>query len=732
MRYRCSAFLPAVSETIRTVYRAFAACMLLSAAAAAQNPPDISTLVGQWDGSDSTYADVWGEGEFAYVGTFTLAGGGEAQVFIIDIGSPTSPTLAATFDVPAPNEFASPQDVKVHDGLMFVGLEGGGTDGVSIVDVRDPFNPVQLATVRIPSYEHVHNLFYDNGYLYLADSSESKVGVVDLTTFDPDNPPPSPITQEKWILSGVGTSIVHDITVKDGRLYACAWNSGLRVYDVSNIASEPPVFLGSTTGSSTHSCWPTDDGQFVVTAEERTGGGIKVYRITDNGGSITLTQTASFTFSSSEANSVHNPLIIGYRVYCSWYQAGLQVFDIDPITGELTYATEYDTFSGSPSGFDGAWGVYPFLGANRILVSDMENGLHIINTPGASLAPIDLPNAVHPLLPTPVTVQVFDDDDPIDPDNVFMHAQPNASIRYTIQLQDAGDGLFTGELPPTDCGDVMNFYFYANTIDGSLIRTPDGAPVETYSAPSFTAYEEVFRDNFETDFGWTIGAPGDDASTGIWTRVDPNGTNAQPEDDNPAGEGTICWVTGQGTPGGADGENDVDNGQTTLLSEVYDLSAFANPTVGYARWYSNDTGGAAESDQMDISISNDGGATWTTLETVTENAHAWVEVRFIVGDVIEPTSAMRLRFVASDEEEGSIIEAGIDDFIIAETTCSELFGDLNGDGVFDLSDYASLPGCLTGPDGGVLEGCAIFDANQDGDVDLLDVADEFIDFTGAP
>ena len=34
----------------------------------------------------------------------------------------------------------------------------------------------------------------------------------------------------------------------------------------------------------------------------------------------------------------------------------------------------------------------------------------------------------------------------------------------------------------------------------------------------------------------------------------------QPEDDHTPAPGTICFVTGQGTPGGAVGEADVDGG----------------------------------------------------------------------------------------------------------------------------------------------------------------------------
>ena len=67
-----------------------------------------------------------------------------------------------------------------------------------------------LATVRISGFTNIHNVFYDSGFLYLADSATSRVGIVDLTAFDPDNPPTLPITSAKWILTNVGSSFVHD------------------------------------------------------------------------------------------------------------------------------------------------------------------------------------------------------------------------------------------------------------------------------------------------------------------------------------------------------------------------------------------------------------------------------------------------------------------------------------------------------------------------------------------
>jgi len=327
------------------------------------------TVIGQWDGFGGTYGDVWGDGDFAYIGHF-----GDSAVNIVDISDPTTP-IAIEYVLPPPNTSASAQDLKTGDGLLFIGLGGGGAS-VHIVDVRDPANPVGLVDIDISGFTSIHNVFYDNGWLYMVDSGNPRIGIIDLTGFDPDNPPGSPITSAAWIMEDVGTSFVHDIVVVDGRLYASAWDSGLWIYDVSNVANESPPFLGRTPdgdGDNSHSAWPTGNGDYVVTNEERGGGGIKVYRITEaeNGGSLVLTLTDSLE-DVPDSFSAHNPLIIGYRVYNSWYEAGLLVFNIDPITGLLETHATFDN-GGS------VWGVYPFLGEDRVLLSNMTNGLLIVS-----------------------------------------------------------------------------------------------------------------------------------------------------------------------------------------------------------------------------------------------------------------------------------------------------------------------------------------------------------------
>jgi hypothetical protein len=173
-------------------------------------------------------------------------------------------------------------------------------------------------------------------------------------------------------------------------------------------------------------------------------------------------------------------------------------------------------------------------------------------------------------------------------------------------------------------------------------------------------------DNAEEDRGWALGAPGDNASTGRWIRDDPigteyNGQPVQPEDDHTPAPGVMCFVTGNGTPGGTAGENDVDGGKTTLLTPLFDVGQAVSANLTYWRWYSNDLGNNPGEDWWDVDVSTDG-LTWVHLEHTTSSANSWNFFEFDLTDYVDLTDQAQVRFVAADEGVGgSLVEAAVDD-----------------------------------------------------------------------
>ena len=77
----------------------------------------------------------------------------------------------------------------------------------------------------------------------------------------------------------------------------------------------------------------------------------------------------------------HNQLIKGDLLFTSYYYDGLQIHDIsDPLNPVRKYY--YDTYLGAHNNsYEGAWGVYPYLPSGKILVSDMQTGLYVLELP---------------------------------------------------------------------------------------------------------------------------------------------------------------------------------------------------------------------------------------------------------------------------------------------------------------------------------------------------------------
>ena len=135
-------------------------------------------------------------------------------------------------------------------------------------------------------------------------------------------------------------------------------------------AIQPPVELALIlTGASSHSSWSTPDGTLLVNAQERGNGDVGLFDISDMTNPAIHARIKGNDFTSHSV-SPHNPLLVDDRLYVSWYEHGLQVFDVSDRARPI-HLGRFDTQSN--------WGVYPFLGPDKILVSDMQDGLIIVN-----------------------------------------------------------------------------------------------------------------------------------------------------------------------------------------------------------------------------------------------------------------------------------------------------------------------------------------------------------------
>ncbi len=336
--------------------------------------------------------------------------------------------------------------------------------------------------------------------------------------------------------------------------------------------------------------------------------------------------------------------------------------------------------------------------------------------------PDGLPTQLLPGVPTSVRVQMTPQFLTLTPGTQQLFYRTIAGGAYTaVPMTSTGTNEFTGLIPGQVCFDTVEFYVSTGTSVGAL-RDPPTAPGLGYRTLVFSGTIVPFEDDMEIDRGWIVGP--NTATTGIWGRMDPEGTTAQPEDDTTPAPGVNCWVT-DGRAGTAVGTYDVDGGYTYLTSPMFDLSAPGDYQIEYMRWYHNNTS-TVYNDPWLVEISNNNGASWVTFEFIPIGApvqNQWTKVSRQFSTIgIPGTSQMRMRFKADDQGTASIVEAAIDDLKVFRYVCTPppvgCDPDFNGDGSVDQDDIACLAQVVAGN-----ASCSNLnpDFNRDGNVDQDDI-----------
>ncbi len=296
-------------------------------------------------------------------------------------------------------------------------------------------------------------------------------------------------------------------------------------------------------------------------------------------------------------------------------------------------------------------------------------GAHNMDCPVLALLQFDYPSGLPGLLP------------PSQASNIDVDVLPNVSspvagsgmVNYRIgqvgaftadAMTETVPNEYVATLPAAQCGETVDFFFSADASGGGTFNDPTGGSTAPYRVFAASQIVDVASFDFEVTTGWTVSG---NATDGQWNSgVPANGARGDPPSDFD-GSGR-CFLTDN-----VAGNSDVDGGTTTLTSPVFDLSNASDPRVSYARWFSNVEGDSPNQDTFVIEISNDGGSSWTNLETVgpsgAEVVGGWFQKSFNIADVLAPTNQVQMRFNASDLGAGSIVEAAVDGFEVFDVNC---------------------------------------------------------------
>ncbi len=253
----------------------------------------------------------------------------------------------------------------------------------------------------------------------------------------------------------------------------------------------------------------------------------------------------------------------------------------------------------------------------------------------------------------------------IDPASPRVFYSVNGGPFGWVPLGSIGGNDYVGSIP-APARSIVRYYLQVADQSGDARTLPldVSQPNLFLAGPTTTA----LLHDFEADDGWRAGDPSDDATTGRWEWVVPQGSFVGSEPCQPGADhtptGILCWVTQNPRgPSTNPGDFDVDNGHTTLYSAPFNaLEAGPDPVIEYYRWYTNDLGSAPGTDLWRVDISNDAGNTWHSVESTPLSDNSWRRVAFFIKDYVTPSANMLLRYIAEDVGQPSLVEAAVDDF----------------------------------------------------------------------
>ncbi len=670
--------------------------------------------------SDISYSenlnDIWGY--VAPDGTEYALVGAANGTSIVSLADPANPVEVAY--VPGANSIW--RDIKTWDTFAYVTTDQG-TEGLTVIDMTNLPTSVSYTNItNVPgsgTLTTCHNIYIDEfGYAYLAGCNLNQGGMIIYDCFtDPANP--------THVVNAPST-YSHDVYVRDNLMYSSEIYAGVfGIYDVSDKQNIQILGNQQTAFSFTHNTWLSDDGNFLFTTDEQGNAPIGSYDVSDPTDIIEMDQFVPL-ITQGDGVIPHNVHVWNDWIIVSYYTDGCIIIDgANP--GNLIEVGNFDTYIPPSTGFQGVWGAYPFLPSGLIIVSDIGNGMYVLE-----------PNYVRACwLEGTVTDSLSEL--PINGANVeIQSAQLNGDVSdatggyatgiatagtYDVIYSAAGYQTKTYEaILDNDVLTIINAELIslvpAYAVNGQVVDASNGNPIpnapvsvrnadfeyngttdaggnftfpfifegdyeffagawgfhttfndQEITGPSTLTIEldPGYRDEFALDLGWEITG---DATTGTWEIGEPVGTTTgggnpvNPDFDIAGDLGDQAYITGNG--GGGSGNDDVDGGTTTLTSPSMNLSSFNSPVVSFYAWFFNGGGQGDPNDELVIRINN--GSTEVTLNTIANTTNNWEgPFSYVLSDYITITNDMRIIFETSDlPGSGHLVEAAIDVFEVTE------------------------------------------------------------------
>jgi hypothetical protein len=213
--------------------------------------PSAIHVVGKLKLSGDAYG-IGVSGSYAYITTTDRMVAMFSKMYVVDISSPSSPTLIGSVDLPPAYSAAYAHDIVAIGSYVYV---ANGSSGLQIVDVSNPEAPSIAASFSTGG--SVYGLAVSGGYAYVAADGKG-ILIVDIST------PTSPTLVGELSIS----LSLYDIAVQADHAYLAAGDAGIKIVDVANPTAPS---LTKTVDTPGYAYGISASGQYAFVADGGAG-----------------------------------------------------------------------------------------------------------------------------------------------------------------------------------------------------------------------------------------------------------------------------------------------------------------------------------------------------------------------------------------------------------------------------------------------------------------------------
>lgn len=295
--------------------------------------------------------------------------------------------------LPSATSSSSWRDIKVYQNHAFIVSEAAG-HGMQVFDLTKLRNVADApatfeADARYTGFGNAHNIVINEatGFAYVVGTARDDAfrgGAHFINIQGPKNPvaaggyADNGYSHDAQVVTYNGPDT--DYTGKE--VFIGANESQVIIADVTD--KNNPVEIATVHYSNieyTHQGWFTEDHRYFLLGDELDEArlGFKsrtlIFDFSDLDNPV-LHDTYLGTTSAID----HNGYVVGNQFFLANYTAGVRVLDISGIAGK-TIVEEgfFDTYPSTDNAqFDGVWSVYPYFSSGKIVISDINSGLFIV------------------------------------------------------------------------------------------------------------------------------------------------------------------------------------------------------------------------------------------------------------------------------------------------------------------------------------------------------------------